>query len=643
MISSEYDYPHLRAAIAFRKLSPELQSDVLGDGTIANRFAWPVSRPTHFSDKIVIRSESLFAAFRSAIDETPIPKIVDVNDTKMDATVRFEPDGTGVVEIGDKGWRFVHAALLSVDLGRRQATLEGALRKHTLAAHDIVELRNLVLNPQFSEDDFLQVVGLLRSSPESFSAKLRAKLAVGQVTADDLLPEDDRHWDHITAPRDRSTTLLDFIEGELDAERLARTLSDPVKAFETIALTFSAPALVPRAIIKSLDADCIFRIVENALRFDDHFALTGAFEICCDHVVTDSRFIALGDRLLDRLFEDMNRLKNACGMFAAAFIIATARLAIHDILRHQPVYWRRLAAASHASLIVRTCGVSDIGHKELISWATRSSGEEYLLSVFNDMAVEPQWRPEWADSRFMAADVFGRAYGAFLALPAHVAPESWRSRIGAAKAWADTDHLTLLMGFPAVLEGARRLQTPKASELGEPIVDAYHRLSDEPSVDNLLCLTPVIQAFGVPDGINNSVRGVVDKIRNGADGMDAEVVQAALMLATHIAVLTKDTDLADVIAETCVELALAIQEHMLPQQAFFRLVECAAANPNREVSLIALSKRIEFLAFMLPISEKMAGFATLIDLLGKLVPEIAPLLGRAVAAARLAVPRSAAA
>jgi hypothetical protein len=40
-------------------------------------------------------------------------------------------------------------------------------------------------------------------------------------------------------------------------------------------------------------------------------------------------------------------------MFAAAFIIATAHLAMHDVLRRQPVYWRRLVAASHASLIVR--------------------------------------------------------------------------------------------------------------------------------------------------------------------------------------------------------------------------------------------------------------------------------------------------
>jgi hypothetical protein len=629
--------------MAFRKLSPTLQSDVLADGVIAERFALPVTRPTRLSDKIVIKSETLFSAFRNAADGEPLPAIIDENDTEVDATVQIDPDGAGVVEIGGKAWRFAHAALLSRDSSHRLATLEAALCKHTIAARDVAELRTLVANPQFSDDDFVRALGLLASSPESFAAKLREKVAIRQVGEADLLPENIRHWDNITAPQDRSTTLANYIEDELGAERRSRISSDPVRAFESITLAFSAPALVPRAMFKSLDPDCMFRMIDSILQFDDHFALGGGFEICAGRIETDARFVTLGDRLLDRLFGDMNRLKNACGMFSAAFVIATARLAVHDVLRHQPIYWRRLAAASHASLIVRTCGVSDIGHKELISWAMRTSGEEYLLSVFSDMAVEPQWRPEWADARFMAADIFGRVYGTYVALPTEIVPGSWRERIEAAKAWVDNDKLNLLMGFPAVLEGARRSRTPTTSEFGEAIADAYRRLSDEPSIDNLLCLTPVIQAFGVPAGINIAVGKVVDQIRSGADGMDDDIVQAALTLTAHIAVLTNDIALADAILETCVEMALGIQEQSSLYQVFFRLVECTSANPNREAARIALAKRLEFLAFRLPISNKMAVFAALLEVLRKVVPDFAPLLGRAIASSKLAVHRSAAA
>ena len=274
-----------------------------------------------------------------------------------------------------------------------------------------------------------------------------------------------------------------------------------------------------------MDADTVVRMIEGINDVDDHFAIAGAFEICADWIKRDPRFIEMGERLLDRLFVDMDRLQRGCGMFAAALVIATARLAIHETTRHQPVYWRRLAAASHAALVVRACGASDIDHKELLFWAMHMRGQEYFLSVYSDMAVEPQWRPEWADSGFLVADVFGRVYGAFLTLSADIVPKSWQERIAKAKAWIDDNNLGLLMSYPAVLQGARRARTPTIAELGVPEADAYRRLSDEPSVDNILRVTPLVQIYGVPSGINPAVLNVLHKIRDGVESIDDRVTQ----------------------------------------------------------------------------------------------------------------------
>jgi hypothetical protein len=115
---------------------------------------------------------------------------------------------------------------------------------------------------------------------------------------------------------------------------------------------------------------------------------------------------------LERLFGDMERLKTSCGMFAAGFVLATAYLSEHEKLRSRPVFWRRLAAASHASLIVRTCGVTPIKQDELVSWALRLSGTAYFASVLADMHAEPRWRPEWLFPNFLIADCFGRARNA---------------------------------------------------------------------------------------------------------------------------------------------------------------------------------------------------------------------------------------
>jgi hypothetical protein len=510
--------------------------------------------------------------------------------------------------------------------------------QHTLCQRDAAELRDRVARPQYSDDDFAHALRVLASSPEAFSARLRAKLAIRQVGEEDLLPEDIRLWEHLTAPVEQSATLANFTEKELATERRARITNDPIKAWETMSLTLSSPTLVPKAMLCALDAGTIISMLENALRFDDHFALVAAFEVCADWIERDVRFVALGHQLLDRLVKNFAWLKDACSLFIALFALATSRLAQHEVLRQRPVYWRRLAAASLASLIVRTCGVGEMDPSKVMSWAIQICGEEYFLSVCNDMASEPQWRPEWADTRFMAADAFGRVYQALLAVPAQASPASWKERVEAAQLVADEDGLNLMMTFPAVLQGERRTPPPTLEQLGEDIGGAYRQLETEPSVNNLLCLTPAIHAYGVPSGvaINGAVRKIIDTIRDSHDGIDKDAAQPTLIMACHIAAMTNDPDLADAIADTAIELVLSEQEPGLVQQMFFRLVECAAANPDREAARSALARRLEFLAFRLPALEPMGGFLSLLRALRSVEPKMAPLLGRAIAAARLA-------
>jgi hypothetical protein len=174
---------------------------------------------------------------------------------------------------------------------------------------------------------------------------------------------------------------------------------------------------------------------------------------------------------------------------------------------------------------------------------------------------------------------------------------------------------------------------------------AYERFVKEPSVENLLVLTPFIHAYGVPNGISDAVRKVMDEMRNRHDDEDErdDVAFAVFTLASQVAAITRDVELADAIADTAVELIFAEQESRLVQQMFFRLVECSAANPDRETAWTALATRLEFLALRLPVSEAMVTLYTLLRSLRIVEPRLTVRLGRAVAAAKLAAFRAMAA
>jgi hypothetical protein len=197
MKKDDPDYQRHRVLLAYTKLSTPLRSDVFSDGSIAARFALPMNRPLRLLDNLVTSNETLFAAFRCAVEGKPITALIDENNIEIAAKVSIAVDGTGIVEIGDRGWRFAHAALLSGDKDRRLATLESALCRHTIAVRYAAELRALVAKGDYSDEDFVETVRLLSSSPEAFAGRLRDIIAKREIGEADLLPDDIRYWDHL--------------------------------------------------------------------------------------------------------------------------------------------------------------------------------------------------------------------------------------------------------------------------------------------------------------------------------------------------------------------------------------------------------------------------------------------------------------
>ena len=404
MVEPEPDLAGLRPLFVLEKLSQRLRSDVLADGSIISACGFTAKRPAQLTDDIVVIRDELFAAFRDAPDAPVSCQLHDPEGSLVDAIISVNEDGSGTVDIVGKKMRFPWVTLLSSDADERAALLDRFIRRYPLSDAEAARVRVLVARPDYSEQDFFAVAKMLESSPESFTERLADKLRRQQgenrIAPIDILPDDDQYWNHLLPPVDGSAMLADYIGNELHAAWQAGLEADSVRALRVLATTFTAPELVPRSVFKILNADAAVAAVEAVSNVEDPFSLVGAFEICADRAAEDERFIALGDRLLDNLFANTQRLMGACALFGAIFIIATAHFATHEMLQRRPVFWRRLAAAAHASLVVRVCGGNGIDPKGMISWATRLFGDAYFLAVVSDFSVEPQWRPEWICLRF---------------------------------------------------------------------------------------------------------------------------------------------------------------------------------------------------------------------------------------------------
>jgi hypothetical protein len=630
-ITSE-ELARLKVRFALRRMAPEVQNDVLSDGLIAAHSGIKLTHPIKLPEGVTIDRTALFSAFQKTADGISVSKIIDIDGVEHAVQVQIEGDNA-VLSYGRHNIRFPQAALLSSDIDRRRAVADIMLKSNSLTLQAREEFNVIINKVNFSHIDFFSATTILSSSPESFATALRDVANKGTLSKTDFLPSESAYWENITARRLHSETLLEFIGQELANERAARIALDSETAVDTISLTFGGPELVPSDVMHQIEPDRLLESLRRLLEYADPFALTGAFDICA-YRSDDARFVKLGDEILDKLLSDLKRLQNELTTFAAAFVIASAHLSEHEILRKQPVFWRRVAAASHASLVARVLGTGT-DEPSLLTWATRLAGKTFYLSVLNDAHVESRWRPDWISPNYLVADIYGRLLTSLLRA-ADVAQSSWRKKVDDAETWVTANTPPIAHAFPAMLQGgllAPIEKPPTDTTVGK----MYEKLAHDPTVENFLPFMPVVYAFGFHSEARESALRVVQSLQMEIASAQPEIAQAVLDLAAFIAARNRDTELADAVAVLAIERLVATQsiDRLLP--TFAVLVQCAAAVSDRKEAQATLARRLENLAFVAS-AELLPEALDTLRVLQSIDDDLGTLLGRAIATARLGLP-----
>jgi hypothetical protein len=169
-----------------------------------------------------------------------------------------------------------------------------------------------------------------------------------------------------------------------------------------------------------------------------------------------------------------------------------------------------------------------------------------------------------------------------------------------------------------MLQGGVSTSVEKPAE-GTPAAEMYERLSREPTVENFLIFIPLVYVFGFHPDAREAALKVVQSLRTETSPTPPEYARAVLDLAAFIAARNRDVELADAVALVSIERIVSTQDidRLLPTAS--DIVECAASMTDRKEAL-------EIFRILQSINE-----------------DLRPLLGRAIATARLGMPTVAAA
>jgi hypothetical protein len=162
----------------------------------------------------------------------------------------------------------------------------------------------------------------------------------------------------------------------------------------------------------------------------------------------------------------------------------------------------------------------------------------------------------------------------------------------------------------------------------------YQSLIDNPTLDNLLRLGPLIFSFGVPNECIAPLAKLVTDWRKSGTKCDDVNIYAAASLVVYVAVQLNNVALADIIAEFFIQNASTLGADKRASEVLFRLAEIAAADPDRGNGRKVLARRLEILAVVFAAVHLPDVYDSL-KVLQKLDAELAQSLGKALAAARL--------
>lgn len=632
---SPEDLARLRTTYALRRLSTTVQNSVLSDGVIAQRTGLDVSTPIRIPGGITVDRTVLFRAFQTAADSEPISPIVDREGVVQQMRVEIEGD-SAVLTYAKHRVSFPQAALLAANVERRKACAVQIASNCTLTAQAREQFMNIIDKAPYTHDDFFAACNILASAPERFADTLRDTAKKSQLALSDFLPDEPAHWENLTARRLASDDMVDFINKELATERIARISLDPVVAVDVMSLTFGTFELVPLLALKRIEPGSLLQSLRRLLDVPDPYALAAGIDICAERAASDERFVTLGNELLDRLLSEPKRLFGELATFATAYVIATAHLSHHEQLRQQPVYWRRLAAAAHAALVTRVLGSNDDDEDSLLKWATRLCGKTFYISILNDAHMEPRWRPDWITPNFLAADIHGRLTHTLQRLGSS-APSRWQKMIDDAKAQIIRDVPPLAYAFPSLLQG-RRAKSAEMPSSDAPISEKFEKFAAKPTVDNFLMFFQLSQAFGFPTEMRASALSAIHALRTSLASTAPILAQGALQLGAFIAAQNRDAELSDAVATVALERLVCSAEPDRLLSTATILIECAAATENRSEALVTLGRRLENMAFV-STADNLPEALDVFRILQSINEELSPFLARAVATAKLGMPR----
>jgi hypothetical protein len=354
----------------------------------------------------------LFAAIRQVFGDSTEVGQVEAND-KVVWKLRLNSDGESIflsnetAEIAIPNFVCLHPERV-----KRLAWFDKEARKYELTDARSRNWREILEVRPVDDEEVDQLLSEIRSTPRYVTNEIANHLRGETLSILTLVPSEIHYYDRLVGDPGKALDLKTFVEirAKVGFQDWLKYSLDGVKR----ALLFSSQSSFPAALsFAEISSDELLKVYEWLEQHGDRISQLGALEAGFGHLDKFPELESILAKMAEAFVNDSpddpeGRLTLLCSLI----VMVEGELARIGIAKNRPVYWRRLAAIAHASVIEREIIAAGILPSVIRKWAFSSRGGLYYMQNFVDLRTEPRWLPDFILPKQLKAEFIGRIYAA---------------------------------------------------------------------------------------------------------------------------------------------------------------------------------------------------------------------------------------
>ena len=487
------------------------------------------------------------------------------------------------------------------------------------------ELSSIVTTREPSEDElsvfFREAANGVASRQGILAHKIHLTLPVSVA---DIIPQDITYFERFVGQAAEECNLEGYIREILIPYRRTLLNRNLGAGLDICCLGALRDDLCPGKWVQGLEDDVVWEALSKCNSEGSPIALLGALDVAL-YREGDDRFREFAEQAVVKLCDERFGHEECFDIYELLWCFV--QLMLNQISQMEngwkrPGYWKRMGAWMQAQIVIRCLAKapSEVAGEELKSWCQSSMDLPGAYAELVDLQEEPMLLHS---ARTSSGDLRSEVLGRLTILRARHEGEG-RSvpcgeEIDQALERARERGDWVKCHFPGPLEGCREVVRPLPDDLGEDLRKGRPNLGD-PATWQLA--GNCSQVFRLGEAELVPLREAARRRRESTDTGQTGDILFSLEIASIIAKSTRDTKLADIVADRLVEIATEMSDGHDVYMVIEIGLQAAAAYKDRTARAAWLDENLARLASAIasPPNRCLGMFIEHLDTMGSILP-----------------------